>query len=284
MNYALDALWWRLADPAVRDLAVLLTSPPPWHSGSELPVRSLLGEQGFRYLLALDAAPQPLYAAVHDEAPFGHRLGVYAEALLAFWLAHAPHCRLHARNLPFRRADGCTAGAADFIADINGVCHHIELTCKYYGGADTAVLCGLNRADTLHGKATKLGEQLAQVSTPAFQAALHAAGVPAVDTSVSVVRGMLFLPPDTDAVAAPLNRYGWQGLWGEDWAALAAAAGGEQVRYAPIPRMALLAPQRLPENRTFALEALMAEPQGIAAVLQRRPDGHWHEIRRLMRA
>ena len=40
MNYALDALWWKLQTPAVRDLAVLLTAPPPWLSGAELPVRT----------------------------------------------------------------------------------------------------------------------------------------------------------------------------------------------------------------------------------------------------
>ncbi len=46
MNYALDALWWKLQTSAVRDLAVLLTAPPPWLSGAELPVRTLLGEGG----------------------------------------------------------------------------------------------------------------------------------------------------------------------------------------------------------------------------------------------
>ncbi len=59
MNYALDALWWRLTDPNVRDLAAILTAPPLWHSGCELPLRELLGETGFRYLLALDSNPRP---------------------------------------------------------------------------------------------------------------------------------------------------------------------------------------------------------------------------------
>ena len=53
MNYALDALWWRLADPHVRALAALLTAPAPWHSGCEMPVHTLLGAHGFRFLLAL---------------------------------------------------------------------------------------------------------------------------------------------------------------------------------------------------------------------------------------
>lgn len=283
MNYALDALWWRLSDPAVRDLAALLTAPPPWHSACELPVRTLLGANGFRYLLTLDAAPQPLYAALRADAPFGHRLGVYAEALLAFWLAHAPHCRLLARNLPFQDENGRTAGAADLLADIDGVRHHIEMACKYYGGADDTALCGLNRTDTLADKAAKIQSQLAHVCQPRFQAALQQAGIGAVDCSVTVLRGMLFLPPQTAPCAPPLNPHAWQGIWGRAWPDLLAAVDhGVGLRYAAIDRMALLAPQRLPESQTMGAAAVARLPSGMVAVLQRRPDGYWHEIRRLM--
>ena len=95
MNYALDALWWKLATPSVRDLATLLTAPPLWQSGCELSVRELLGERGFRYLLDLDGNPAPLNDYLAEHAPFGNRLGIYAERLLAFWFAHAPHTELH---------------------------------------------------------------------------------------------------------------------------------------------------------------------------------------------
>ena len=71
MNYALDALWWRLTDPDVRALASLLTAPPLWHSGCELPVRELLGEHGFRFLLELDEHPQALHA-VHAQLRINH--------------------------------------------------------------------------------------------------------------------------------------------------------------------------------------------------------------------
>lgn len=100
MNYALDALWWKLTSQPVRDLASLLTAPPLWQSGCELSVRELLGEHGFRYLLALDADPAPLTDYLAQRASFGHRLGIYAEELLAFWFANAPHAKLHAYNLP----------------------------------------------------------------------------------------------------------------------------------------------------------------------------------------
>ena len=153
MNYALDALWWRLREPAVRDLASLLTAPPLWDSGSELPVRTLLGEHGFRWLLALDGQPQPLQQHLAAEAPFGHRLGRYAESLLAFWLAQAPHAQLLARDWPLHDADGRQLGAADFVCRLNGEIWHLELACKYYGHPPGGDWCGLNPQDRLADKA-----------------------------------------------------------------------------------------------------------------------------------
>ena len=46
MNYALDALWWKLTSQPVRALASLLTAPPLWQSGYELSVRELLVNTG----------------------------------------------------------------------------------------------------------------------------------------------------------------------------------------------------------------------------------------------
>ena len=54
MNYAQDALWWKLESAWVRDLAGLLTAPALWRTGQELPVAGLLGDQGFRLLLDWD--------------------------------------------------------------------------------------------------------------------------------------------------------------------------------------------------------------------------------------
>ena len=174
MNYALDAIWWRLRHPAVRDLAALLTAPPLWHSGCELPIPRLLGSQGFRFLLSLDDAPAPLTQWLEQEAPFGHRLGRYAESLLAFWLARAPHCQLIARNHPVRSESGQTLGAADFLCLIDSAPYHLELTCKYYGGTTPANFQGLNPADTLLGKAAKLQQQCRLFHTPQARAQLPA--------------------------------------------------------------------------------------------------------------
>ena len=174
MNYALDAIWWRLRHPTVRDLTALLTAPPLWHSGCELPIPRLLGSQGFRFLLSLDDAPAPLTQWLEQEAPFGHRLGRYAESLLAFWLARAPHCQLIARNHPVRSESGQTLGAADFLCLIDSAPYHLELTCKYYGGTAPDDFQGLNPADTLLGKAAKLQQQCRLFHTPQARAQLPA--------------------------------------------------------------------------------------------------------------
>ena len=154
------------------DLAALLTAPPLWHSGCELPIPRLLGSQGFRFLLGLDDAPAPLTQWLEQEAPFGHRLGHYAESLLAFWLAHAPHCQLIARNHPVRSESGQTLGAADFLCLLDSAPYHLELTCKYYGGTTTDDFQGLNPADTLLGKAAKLQQQCRLFHTPQTRAQL----------------------------------------------------------------------------------------------------------------
>ena len=91
MNYSLDALWWELKTDAVRDLASLLTAPSLWQTNCELSRRALLGDTGFRYLLALDDQPDVLYQYLQAASRQSHRLGFYAEHLLAFWFAHAPH-------------------------------------------------------------------------------------------------------------------------------------------------------------------------------------------------
>ncbi|HFC8537774.1 TPA: DUF1853 family protein, partial [Neisseria bacilliformis] len=217
MNYALDALWWRLADPHVRALAALLTAPAPWHSGCEMPVRTLLGAHGFRFLLALNDDPAPLAAHLAVEAPHAGRLGRYAESLLAFWLACAPHSRLLARNI--RVSDGRnTGGEIDFAAEIDGTPYHIELACKYYGAADGApdALAGLNPRDCFQNKAAKLQTQLALPRSAAGRAALAAAGVPENLRSVSILRGMTFAAADT-AWQPPLNPLGWHGLYFDEW-------------------------------------------------------------------
>lgn len=277
MNYALDALWWRLQDPAVRDLAAVLTAPPLWHSGREVPVAVLLGGQGFRFLLALDDDPWLLYRHLAQEAPFARRLGRYAENLLAFWLAHAPHSELVARHLPLADAGGRSLGEADFLCRLNGEAWHIELCCKYYGGRAAADFCGLNADDRLSEKARKLQQQMRLLQQPAFQAAYPQYAGQAW-RSGSVVRGIGF---STEGALSgePLNSYGWSGRLVDDWRTVVLAP---HQRFYPLPRLAYLAPARVAETEVLTAEAMAEQGGGLAAVVVRRPDGMWHEEQRVM--
>lgn len=284
MNYALDALWWRLKTPQIRDLAALLTAPPLWDSGCEMPVRKLLGETGFRVLLDWDDRPSELLGFLNGRAPFGGRLGFYAEALLAFWLANAPHCRLHAQNLVVAGADGSHAGALDFLAEIDGELYHLELCCKYYGpAAGEPDLCGLNRSDRLPDKAAKLQKQLGLAQTEQGRAALQCIGIDAAELqTASLVRGMAFLPDMPSE-----NRFGsaggaWTGSTVGDWEEFAAQQT-ENSRYFILPRMKYLSPARVPESETVGLAHIAEQRNILFALLEPRPDGFYHEIRRFMK-
>ncbi|QEY23411.1 DUF1853 family protein [Neisseria animalis] len=284
MNYSLDALWWKLTDSAVRDLASLLTAPALWHSSKELPVQDLLGNRGFRLLLALDQHPQPLHQYLSVHAPFGKRLGLYAEKLLAFWFDHAPHTELLAHNLPVPAADRQTVGAADFIVLLNGTPYHIELACKYYGSPDhsTDGLCGLNRQDRLRDKAAKLHRQMMLLQSADGLRALKQHDLPARIQTASIIRGMAFFTDGITAFEPPLNPYAWRGLYLPDWQQYRFAAQ-PHARYCVLDRMAYLSPARIPESETLSAEAVQQIDSGLVAVLAQRPDGYWHEIQRLMK-
>lgn len=281
MNYSLDALWWKLTDAKVRDLASLLTAPPLWHTACELSVRELLGEHGFRCLLALDQNPQPLhdYLACRNHH---NRLGLYAEHLLAFWFEHAPHTQLLAHNLNVV-SDGLTVGATDFVVLLNHTPYHIELTCKYYGGTGGRIAdwCGLNRDDRMAGKIAKLPQQLMLLKFSDGLKTLQQQGLPTQLHTASIVRGIGFFTPSADALEAPINPHGWHGTYLADWPAH--SFDNPQQRYALLNRMNYLAPARLSEAETQTAAQIQAVESGLIAVLEKRPDDFWHETARLMK-
>ncbi len=268
MNYATDALWWRFQDQHVRALLTLLTAPPLWDSGCELPVRTLLGENGFRYLLALDEAPAPLHDFLQAQAPHP-RLGVYAEHLLAFWLDTAPHAELLGRNLHFGQV-----GEVDFVARLAGVVYHIELACKYFiaQGNDECGMRGFNPKDTLARKRETLARQCIFSHSVEFGAWAQARGLNAVQ-SVSLVRGMAFLPTEFEFDA--LNPYGWHG-----GIALPEAVEAD-CRAVVLTPHEYLAPARKQLHECVDYAALQAPPNALVALLALRPDGYWHETARV---
>lgn len=287
MNYAQDALWWRLTDTAVRDLASLLTAPALWHSGVELPHRALIGTTGFRFLLGLNDEPKPLHDFLAAEAPYGHRLGFYAESLLAFWFAHAPHFKLLGRNLalyddPVRRTQ--TLGSVDFLVSLNEQPLHLELTCKYYGNPQAHLdgFMGLNKQDKMAHKINKLKQQLAWSGHAAFAPIAATLGLGPLP-SASIVRGVGFTASGTLLSAPePINGYGWAGQYVTDWAELSPALQG--ARWVLLQNMQRLSPARVlvAASQPFALLA-DSVPEGVVAFLHERIDGHWHETARVMK-
>ncbi len=48
--------------------------------------------------------------------------------------------------------------------------------------------------------------------------------------------------------------------------------------------MDFLAPARIAENATQGADDIRNLKSGLIAELERRPDGYWHEVKRLMKA
>jgi len=212
---------------------------------------------------------------------------LYAESLLAFWLQHAPHAQLFARNLPVKNEqNGQTLGALDFVCALNGKIYHLELTCKYYGAASgrPSEMAGLNPRDRLIDKAAKLTQQLAWSRHAAGAAALQQAGIAADKVqAASLVRGIGFSAAGQAASIAPLNACGWHGLYIGDWAQYP-LSDGLQTRCYLLPPMHILSPVRVPPAYAEEIGALAQIHFGQVALLQKRPDGYWHETARLMKA
>ncbi|MDO4998596.1 MAG: DUF1853 family protein [Neisseria sp.] len=284
MNYALDALWWRLQTPAVRDLASLLTAPSLWHSKNALSVADLLGETGFRYLLDLDDNPSELLHFLAQTTD-GKRLGLYAENLLAFWFTHAPHTRLLAHNLPIQNASGQTLGALDFVVQIKTQIHHVELACKYYG-CQTGKLndfVGLNQEDKFLDKIRKLEQQTSLSQTELAQNALRDLGIaPEQVQTATLTRGMIFVPENT-VLPKEVNPLAWRGVYGElQTASAEQIAKWQGQRFYRLPRLAYLAPARVAEDACLSWQEASEQGSGLLAVLEKRVDGYWHEVQRLM--
>lgn len=270
MNYALDALWWRLHQPQVRALAAVLTAPALWNTHCELPISKLLGKEGFRILLAWNDENRADLPTYH----LHQTVGKYAEQLLAFWFKNTPHCQLLAQNVPIFSEYGQTIGSLDFIVQIEQEIYHIELACKYVGSA-TGVLeemASLNVHDFLNDKINKLTQQLLLSHTSSAQKALHNLGINAEKIrSVSVIRGMGF----TYTGILPKNSI----YTANAWTGILTDHLPKHKIYYPLHKQDYLAPVCVRENQ---LPKKIIKNQGLWAELNKREDGFYHEIQRFM--
>jgi uncharacterized protein len=282
MNYASDALWWRLKKTIVRDLASLLTAPPPWISSVELPVSILLGDDGFRFLLSLDEKPDDLYLFLKKHGAYHTHLGVYAERLLHYWFLHAPHSRLIAHNLPVQNNQR-TIGAFDFIVQLNNQIYHLELACKYYASQSdkTESFIGLNKADRLIDKMHKIRQQLALSTQPAAESVLKDL-IPESSQlqHASIIRGMLFTPSASQHFQLLVNPLCWQGRHIENWAEFKSQTHN---RFYVLDYLSFISPVRVSSNAIVNFNQIKQIRQGMIALVQQRNDGYWYEVERIMK-
>lgn len=282
MNYASDPIWWRLKKTIVRDLASLLTAPSPWISTLELPISQLLGDDGFRFLLALDKQPEDLYIFLKKHSGYQSHLGIYAEKLLQYWFLNAPHSQLIAHNLTVM-AKQRTAGAMDFIVQLNNQKYHLELACKYYGSYSNKLesFIGLNQSDLLKNKRDKIIQQLALSTSLEAKKSLAKLSVqPEELREASIIRGMLFTPTGNTHFQTPLNPLCWQGRYIEYWSDLEAP---EDSRFYLLNHLSLLSPVRISSNAIVNFNQIKQIKQGIIARVQKHEDGYWHEAERIMK-
>lgn len=270
MNYALDALWWRLHQPQVRALAAILTAPALWNTHCELPISKLLGTKGFRILLAWNDENRADLPIHHAHQP----VGKYAEQLLAFWFEHAPHCQLLAQNILIFADNGQTMGSLDFIVQIDQEIYHIELACKYVGSTTGAPedMVSLNSQDFLNHKIHKLTQQLSLLETPLAQKTVGNLGVNVEKIrSVSLVRGMGFTHTGILPKHSIYTVNAWTGI-------LTTHLPKHKIYY-PLQKQDYLAPVCVKEKQ---LPETIVEKQGLWAELNKREDGFYHEVQRFM--
>lgn len=297
---ALHDLPRHLRQPAVRDLAWALLSPPlletaPW------PQRHPLSGSDWRedpdglrdWLLRLDLDPAPLLAWLARSV--SRRLGLYYERLWQFALTQAPGVELLAANLPIRQG-GHTLGELDILLlDREGV-HHLELAIKFYlgpghgDGVDPSHWLGPGCHDRLDRKLSHLAEHQLPISARAeSRDALASLGLDQVQARLWLGGYLLYPWPahaDSPHGAHPQHLRGrW--LHQRDWPAFNAShADG---RWQLLPRQAWLGPARVPAQDLWSEERLQLwlaalDPLAQAQLLVRLEpgdDGDWMEAERL---
>ncbi|WP_462402072.1 DUF1853 family protein [Pseudomonas sp. Marseille-QA0332] len=290
----------QLRQPAVRDLAWVIVSPPLLRQ-TPAPQRHPLAASGWaddpetlvRWLQALDEDSRALQQWLARIT--SRRLGLYYEGLWQFALHQAPGVQLLAANLAIREA-GHTLGELDILLrDRDGV-HHLELAIKLYlgptrePGSDPRHWLGPGCQDRLGSKLAHLaGHQLPISSRPQSRAALAELGIEAAQAHLWL-GGYLFYPwpgqAEAPAGAEPAHLSGrW--LRRADWNSYRAACG--EGLWQPLPRHRWLAPARFEPRALATVEPFDAWLQALAPsapaqlLVRLRPgaDGAFEEAERL---
>ena len=291
----------RFEDATVRDLAWLLFAPDllrasaagaplaqPFESAEER-------EATLAWLAALDAAPAALHGRSRN--PRSTRLGIYAESLLEFFLAHGPAARLIAANVPLR-SQRRTIGECDFLLETaSGARLHWELAVKFYlhigdgtsATARSSDYVGPNLQDRFDLKHARL---LTHQLTLTSRAEFAALGFEGPWRAQLFIKGRLFYRDESIAPAPEAGERHVRGWWltASEWRERRVgegkdASGNDRV-WVVQPRLAWLASRRLSAADADALIAeaaaihdrltAAASPTMVAAYV-RDGAGHWTE-------
>ncbi|WP_250439598.1 DUF1853 family protein [Caballeronia sp. AZ1_KS37] len=270
----------RFGDVTVRDLAWLLFAPDLLREGDAAlahPFASTAERDAtLVWLKALDAAPQPLHDHARD--PKFTRLGIYAESLIRFFLAHGPAARLIAANVPLRQQRR-TIGECDFLLEsADGARLHWELAVKFYlhiddsdGDAARAArlsnYVGPNLQDRFDIKHERLLTHQLALTRRAEFALL---GFDGPWQAQLFIKGRLFyhgLGGDEVVPAREIGEHHLRGWWltASEWRDARSNASDDERAWVVQPRMAWLASRRLNGD---AAETLIAESDAIRARLE----------------
>ena len=290
----------QLRQPAVRDLAWAMLSPPlleqtPWPQRHPLKASrwSQQPDALADWLLSLDADSHDLQQWLSQRSI--RRLGLYYERLWQFALHAAPGVEVLAANLPIRQ-HGHTLGELDMLLrDEEGV-HHLELAIKLYlgqpscNGTDLAYWLGPGSRDRLDLKLTHLGQHQLPLSTRAeAQQRLTELDIQRPQAALWL-GGYLFYPWQQPSYAAPAegNPEHLRGRWlhRADWSDFAMHTPGQ---WQPLDRHAWLAPACIEEaclwSREHFNQWLAALPSDANAQLLVRliegPQHDWLEAERV---
>ena len=280
-----------LRQPAVRDLAWVLLSPPllaqsPWPQRHPLKASrwSQQPDALADWLMGVDADSHGLQQWLSQRSI--RRLGLYYERLWQFALHAAPDIDVVAANVPIRQ-QGHTLGELDLLLRDDEGTHHLELAIKLYlgrrqcSGVDPAHWLGPGSHDRLDIKLAHLGQHQLPLSASAqAQHRLSELNIQPPQAALWLA-GYLFYPWQ-QAFAAPRggNPVHLRGYWlhRADWTSF---VGRDQGRWQPLPKSAWLAPARIEEEHLWTREQfsqwLAALPnEANAQLLVRMVEGPQH--------
>lgn len=277
-----------LSEPAVRDLAWTLLSPPllahtPWPQRQPLIDSAWAAEPELLadWLKRQDQDSHALHEWLSRSSV--RRLGLYYERLWQFALQAAPGIEVLAANLPIRQG-GHTLGELDLLLrDASGV-HHVELAIKLYLGQPPGAAerwIGPGGRDRLDLKLDHLAtHQLPLSASPEARQTLQALTDAPIQASMWL-GGYLFYPHGLDHPPPPgAETTHLRGRWlhRRQWAAL--QAEHDDAHWQPLPRSEWLAQAKLPEAQGWSdlqlqnwLQALPPDA-GAQLLVDLQPDGN----------